>query len=171
MPDLSPEQRARQQIDAQLVACGWAVQNFREVDFSVGRGVALREVSLKSGPCDYLLLVDRIPVGVVEAKKEGTTLSCVADQSVRYASSVPDFLAAGEGLGWVKAYACPPPSVFPISQTPSGISVPTSRSILSKISETASPVFPLARRRIGPRAVESQRGSHRAQPGLVALRY
>ena len=95
MPDLTPEQRARQQIDAQLVACGWAVQNFREVDFSAGRGVALREVALKSGPCDYLLLVDRKPVGVVEAKKEGTTLSGVADQSVRYASSVPDFLAAG----------------------------------------------------------------------------
>jgi type I site-specific restriction endonuclease len=33
MPDLTPEQRARQQIDAQLVACGWAVQNFRQVDF------------------------------------------------------------------------------------------------------------------------------------------
>jgi hypothetical protein len=60
-----------------------------------GRGVALREVALKTGPCDYLLLVDRKPVGVVEAKREGTTLSGVADQSVRYASSVPDFLAAG----------------------------------------------------------------------------
>jgi type I restriction enzyme R subunit len=95
MLDLTPEQRARQQIDAQLVACGWAVQNFKEVDFSTCRGIALREVALKSGPCDYLLLVDRKPVGVVEAKKEGTTLSGVADQSVRYASSVPDFLAAG----------------------------------------------------------------------------
>ena len=95
MPDLNPEQRARQQIDSQLVACGWLVQDFKAVDFSVGRGIALREVVLKTGPCDYLLLVDRKPVGVVEAKKEGTTLSGVAEQSARYASSVPDFLAAG----------------------------------------------------------------------------
>jgi type I restriction enzyme R subunit len=81
MPDLTPEQRARQQIDAQLVACGWAVQNFREVDFSTGLGVALREVALKSGPCDYLLLVDRKPVGVVEAKREGTRAAPRPDAS------------------------------------------------------------------------------------------
>jgi type I restriction enzyme R subunit len=39
--------------------------------------------------------VNRQAVGVIEAKKEGTTLSVVADQSARYATSVPDFLAAG----------------------------------------------------------------------------
>ena len=55
----------------------------------------MREVPLKTGPCDYLLLVDRKAVGVIEAKKVGTTLSTVADQSGRYASSLPDFLAAG----------------------------------------------------------------------------
>ncbi len=91
----TPEQRARQQIDAQLAACGWAVQNSDTADFSVGRGIALREVRLKTGPCDYLLLVDRKAVGVIEAKKEGTTLSGVAEQSARYAANVPVFLAAG----------------------------------------------------------------------------
>ena len=95
MPDLTPEQRARQQIDAQLTACGWVVQDFKAVDFSAGRGIALREVPLKTGPCDYLLLVDRMALGVLEAKKEGTTLSIVADQSGRSASNLPDFLAAG----------------------------------------------------------------------------
>lgn len=49
----------------------------------------------QTGPCDYLLLVDRKALGVVEAKKVGTTLSTVADQSARYASSLPDLLAAG----------------------------------------------------------------------------
>ena len=39
-----------------------------------GRGVALREVPLKSGRCDYLLIVGRVPVGIIEAKKEGSTL-------------------------------------------------------------------------------------------------
>jgi len=92
---MTPEQQARQQIDAMLIASGWVVQNYKSVDFSAGRGIALREVPLKTGPCDYLLLVDRKALGVVEAKKEGKTLSTVAEQSGRYASSLPDFLAAG----------------------------------------------------------------------------
>ena len=72
---MTPEQQAREKIDTQLVASGWAVQNYTKIDFSSGRGIALREVPLKSGTCDYLLLVDRKPVGVVEAKKEGTLLA------------------------------------------------------------------------------------------------
>ena len=95
MPELTPEQLARQQIDAQLVACGWVVQDDKAADFSAGRGVALREVPLKTGPCDYLLLVDRQALGVIEAKQEGAKLSTVADQSDRYASSLPDLLSAG----------------------------------------------------------------------------
>lgn len=92
---MTPEQSARQQIDTQLVACGWIVQDYRAVDFTAGQGVALREVPLTTGPCDYLLLVDRKPVGVVEAKKVGTTLSGVAEQTARYARSLPEFLKAG----------------------------------------------------------------------------
>lgn len=92
---MTPEAKAREQIDAMLVASGWFVQDFKSVDFSAGRGIAVREVPLKTGPCDYLLLVDRKALGVVEAKKEGTTLSTVAEQSTRYATSLPDFLAAG----------------------------------------------------------------------------
>jgi type I restriction enzyme, R subunit len=95
MPELPPEQRARQHMDGQLAACGWVVQDFKAADFSAGRGIALREVPLTTGPCDYLLLVDRKPLGVIEAKKVGTTLSAVADQSARYANSLPDFLAHG----------------------------------------------------------------------------
>lgn len=95
MSSETPEALARQQIDAQLVAAGWVVQDYKAVDFSAGRGIALREVPLKTGPCDYLLLVDRLALGVIEAKKEGATLSVVAEQSARYASSLPDFLAAG----------------------------------------------------------------------------
>ena len=54
----------------------------------------MREVPLKSGRCDYLLLVDRQALGVVEAKKEGTTLSMVAEQSAHYSASLPDFIQA-----------------------------------------------------------------------------
>jgi type I restriction enzyme R subunit len=91
---MSPEQQSRQQIDAQLLAAGWFVQDYTKIDFTAGRGIALREVPLKSGTCDYLLLVDRKPVGVVEAKKKGTLLSGVAEQSGHYAENLPDFLAA-----------------------------------------------------------------------------
>ena len=91
---MTPEQQARQQIDAQLVAAGWVVQDYKAFNPSAGRGIALREVPLKSGRCDYLLLVDRKALGVVEAKKEGTTLSMVAEQSGHYGASLPDFIQA-----------------------------------------------------------------------------
>jgi hypothetical protein len=76
MADL-PEQQARQTIDAMLAAAGWAVQDYKAFDPSASIGIAVREVPLKSGRCDYLLLVNPKPLGVVEAKKEGVTLSTV----------------------------------------------------------------------------------------------
>ena len=69
---MTPEQLARQKIDAQLLASGWIVQDYAKMDLSAGRGIVLREVPLKSGRCDYLLLVDRKPLGVLEAKKSWT---------------------------------------------------------------------------------------------------
>lgn len=91
MPE-TPEQLARQQMDAQLVACGWVVQDYKQFHPTAARGIALREVPLKSGTCDYLLLVDRKAVGVTEAKKAGTLLSGVAEQSRHYAENLPDFI-------------------------------------------------------------------------------
>jgi len=87
-----PEKLARRQIDAQLFACGWVIQDYRQFNPSAGRGIALREAPLKSGTCDYLLLVDRKAAGVIEAKKEGTLLSGVAEQSAHYAVNLPDFI-------------------------------------------------------------------------------
>jgi hypothetical protein len=57
----TPEQLARQQIDAMLIAAGWAVQDYPAFSPGASRGIALREVPLKSGRCDYLLMVDRKP--------------------------------------------------------------------------------------------------------------
>jgi type I restriction enzyme R subunit len=65
---------------------------YKQLNLSAGPGIAIREVPLKKGRCDYLLLIDRKPVGIVEAKKVGFTLSSVADQSGRYAKNLPDFL-------------------------------------------------------------------------------
>ncbi len=64
-----PEQRARQRIDDLLTDAGWAVQDRAALDLGASRGVAVREVSLAAGEADYLLVVDRVAVGTVEAKK------------------------------------------------------------------------------------------------------
>src|SRR3972149_619679 len=88
----TPEALAREKIDEQLIASGWIIQDYKALNLGAGKGIALREVPLKTGPCDYLLLVDRHPVGVIEAKKTGTTLSGVAEQSTNYAENLPDSL-------------------------------------------------------------------------------
>ena len=57
MPE--PEEIAREKIDELLTAAGWAVQNYRAYNPSASVSIALCEVPLKTGPCDYLLLIDR----------------------------------------------------------------------------------------------------------------
>jgi|SRR5271166_2959303 len=73
---ITPEDRARENIDKLLSDAGWVVQDKRATNLSAGRGVSVREFPLKPGhgEADYLLFVDGAPVGVVEAKKEGDTL-------------------------------------------------------------------------------------------------
>jgi type I restriction enzyme R subunit len=95
----TPEQKAREIIDAQLVAAGWVVQDREEMSLGAGLGVAVREFPMATGPCDYLLFVDRKACGVVEAKPEGVTLSGVVDQASRYQDELPNHLAAwGDNL-------------------------------------------------------------------------
>lgn len=84
-----PEAKARAIIDQQLAAAGWLVQDRYQMDRRAGLGVAVREYPLAAGPTDYLLLVDGKACGVVEAKKEGFTLSGVADQAIGYNADVP----------------------------------------------------------------------------------
>jgi type I restriction enzyme R subunit len=91
-----PEDEARQQIDAKLEAAGWVVQDADELNLFAGRGIAVREFALKHGHgfADYLLYVDRKAAGVVEAKKEGTSLTGVETQAARYSEGLPDALPA-----------------------------------------------------------------------------
>lgn len=92
----SPEAEARVAIDAMLVAAGWIVQDMAAVNLSAGRGVAVREFRLKTGhgSADYLLFVDMQAVGVLEAKKIGTTLTGVEVQAEKYSVGYPDDLPA-----------------------------------------------------------------------------
>jgi type I restriction enzyme R subunit len=86
MPD-TPEALARKTIDFQLEAAGWALQNISTLNLHAARGVAVREMQSMGGPADYILFVDGKALGIVEAKKEGTTLSAVAEQSARYTAA------------------------------------------------------------------------------------
>ncbi len=86
---MTPEEKARQQIDRMLGATGWTVQDLSDLDLGAAAGVAVREFPLQSGEADYMLFVERQAVGVVEAKPEGTTLSGVAEQSGKYLAGVP----------------------------------------------------------------------------------
>lgn len=85
---LTPEQRAREQIDRLLTDCGWIIQDKTTVNLNAGTGIAIREYPTDTGPADYILFVNREPVGVIEAKPEskGETLRTVEEQSLRYAT-------------------------------------------------------------------------------------
>ena len=91
---LLPEQRARVRIDGMLAAAGWVVQDYKAVNLYAGTGVAIRELVTNAGPADYVLFVNRQAVGVIEAKKKGTTLSGVEWQTVKYQANLPDALPA-----------------------------------------------------------------------------
>jgi len=91
---LAPEQKARQRIDTMLGRAGWVVQDYRSVNLYAGLGVAVRELVTEAGPADYVLFVNRQAVGIIEAKKQGTTLSGVEPQTLKYQANVPDALPA-----------------------------------------------------------------------------
>ena len=93
---IAPEQLARLEIDRLLAAAGWRVVDLAEANLHAARGVAIREFPLAAGHgfADYLLYVDGKAAGVIEAKKQGTTLSGVEFQSGRYAQGLPAGLPA-----------------------------------------------------------------------------
>jgi len=90
----NPEQIARDNIDKQLIACGWIVQDKSKANISAGLGVAIREYQTDIGPADYVLFVDSKPAGIIEAKREeeGLKLTMVEEQSTEYATSKLKYL-------------------------------------------------------------------------------
>ena len=92
----TPEQIARDAIDARLAASGWSVQSKKNIDLSAGPGVAVREYPTSVGPADYALFAARQALGVVEAKPDnwGAKITTVEGQSSGY---------AGAELKWVKS--------------------------------------------------------------------
>ena len=96
---MRPEESARKKIDELLSLAGWSVQDYPSFNLSSNLGVAIREFPLENGYADYALFVDRKLIGFIEAKPEGTTLSGVAEQTDRYAISIPEkFNIKDEGV-------------------------------------------------------------------------
>lgn len=89
MINQNPEQIARDKIDEMLIQAGWQVQSKNKVNLNAAVGVAVREYQTDVGPADYVLFVERKPVGVIEAKKEdeGQRLIVAEDQSFGYATA------------------------------------------------------------------------------------
>ena len=101
---MTPEEKARIEIDEMLEQAGWVVQDRSELNIRASLGVAIREFVMKdNGESDYLLFVNGKAVGVLEAKKAELSLSGVENQSQGYACNLP------EG---VRCYQMPLPFVY-----------------------------------------------------------
>ncbi len=87
---MTPEEKSRLVIDRKLLESGWVIQDVKTLNLSVALGVAVREFPTSTGPVDYALFVEGVPVGIVEAKKSeiGENITTVEEQSSRYANSV-----------------------------------------------------------------------------------
>jgi type I restriction enzyme R subunit len=91
------EREAREEIDRLLTAAGWSVFDADKANLSAARGVAIREFPLPGhGFADYLLYVGGKAAGVIEAKKQGATLTGVETQSAKYNHGLPKELPAWE---------------------------------------------------------------------------
>jgi len=88
----SPENKARHDlINPALRKAGWDIQHFKNANIYAKKGVAVEFFQLGKavGEADYVLFVDGKACGIIEAKKEGTTLTGKEPQSNRYASGFP----------------------------------------------------------------------------------
>ncbi|MES9827407.1 MAG: DEAD/DEAH box helicase family protein [Candidatus Thiodiazotropha sp.] len=86
------ETETREAIDRKLTDAGWVIQDKKRINLYESLGVAVREMDTDTGPADYMLFIDGKACGIIEAKREGTDLGGVAEQSARYATSNIKFI-------------------------------------------------------------------------------
>ncbi len=90
-----PEQIARDNIDKQLIACGWVIQDKDKINLNASFGVVVRYyLTQDRKETDFVLFVDKKPIGIIEAKREeeGFRLTTVEEQSKEYADSKLKYL-------------------------------------------------------------------------------
>jgi type I restriction enzyme, R subunit len=90
----NPEQIARDTIDSELLRSGWVLQNKNQINLNAATGVAVREYQTDIGPADYVLFVDKKPVGIIEAKRaeEAVRLTVHEEQTEGYATAKLKYL-------------------------------------------------------------------------------
>ena len=67
---MNPEEKARLEIDKELIQAGWLIQDRADFNRNAALGVAVREFLMQNNKeADYLLFVDGKACGVIEAKK------------------------------------------------------------------------------------------------------
>ncbi len=49
---MNPEEKARIEIDRQLIQCGWDIQDYKKINLSAGFGIAVRKFPLITGEAD-----------------------------------------------------------------------------------------------------------------------
>lgn len=87
---MKPEDKVRERIDDILKQVGFVIQDREEFNRNASLGVAVREfVMSDESKADYLLFIDGKACGVIEAKKEGISLSGIELQAKHYASHIP----------------------------------------------------------------------------------
>lgn len=86
---MKPEEKARQNIDQKIREAGWTLFDMKNFNLKASLGVAIREFPLKSGLADYLLFLNGLAVGVIEAKPAGTPLIGVSEQTRKYIHGIP----------------------------------------------------------------------------------
>jgi type I restriction enzyme R subunit len=86
---VTPEGKARELIDQKLAQAGWVVQDMKQLNLSAGMGVAVREYPTDTGPADYVLFINRVPCGVIEAKRDGAgeNITVTETQTERYSNA------------------------------------------------------------------------------------
>lgn len=86
---MTPEAKARELIDRKLEQAGWVIQDMKQLNLSASPGIAIREFPTDTGPADYVLFVNRQPLGVIEAKKDaaGENITVIENQTERYAAA------------------------------------------------------------------------------------
>jgi type I restriction enzyme R subunit len=86
---VTPEAKARELIDQKLEQAGWIVRDMAQFNPGEAVGIAVREYPTDTGPADYVLFINRVPVGVIEAKKDaaGENITHHEVQTERYAQS------------------------------------------------------------------------------------
>lgn len=86
---MNPEEKSRKNIDRLLKNADWTLQKYPDFNLSASTGIAISEFPLSNGTPDYLLIVNGKAIGVIEAKPEGTTLSGVSEQTLKYIQGIP----------------------------------------------------------------------------------